>query len=99
MVNSLKKLTTPYIGKEVQIKLLPQSNGYASMPTFPARIRTSRDGTVLGLGYATTIIAAKNLTLLPKEETKIEAAKNDLLSGMADLLDEGDKDDENDLPF
>ena len=26
-------------------------------------------------------------------------AKNDLLSGMSDLLDEGDKDDENDLPF
>jgi hypothetical protein len=111
VVNSLKKLTTPYIDKEVQIKLLPQSNGYASMPTFPARIRTSRDGTVLGLGYATTIIAAKDLTLLPKEVTKIEAAKNakptnmsapaknDLLSGMTDLLDEGDKDDENDLPF
>lgn len=111
VVNSLKKLTTPYIGKSVQIKLLPQSNGYASMPSFPARIRTSRDGTVIGLGYATTIIAAKDLTLLPKEVTKIEAAKNakptnmsapaknDLLSGMTDLLDEEDKDDDSDLPF
>ena len=110
VVNSLKKITTPYVGKEVQIKLLPQSNGYASMPSFPARVRVSKDGTVLGLGYATTIIAAENLTLLPKEVTKIEAAKNakptnmsapaknDLLSGMADLLDD-DKDDESDLPF
>lgn len=110
VVNSLKKLTTPYIDKEVQIKLLPV-NGYASMPTFPARIRTTKDGTVLGLGYATTIIAAKDLTLLPKEVKKIETAKNakptnmsapaknDLLSGMSDLLDEGDKDDDSDLPF
>ena len=81
------------------------------MPTFPARIRTSRDGTVLGLGYATTIIAAKDLTLLPKEVTKIEAAKNakptnmsapaknDLLSGMVRSSDEGDKDDDSDLPI
>lgn len=111
VVNSLKELTTPYSGKNVQIKLLPQSNGYVAMPSFPARVRTSRDGTVLGLGYATTIIAAKDLTLLPKEVIKIEAAKNakptnmsapaknDLLSGMSDLLDEEDKNDDSDLPF
>lgn len=109
IVNSLKKLTTPYSGTSVQIKLLPQSNGYASMPSFPARVRTRKDGTVIGLGYATKMIAADGLTLDPKEVAKIEAAKNakptnmaakaknDLLNDMAAELDKDD--DESDLPF
>ena len=43
------------------------------MPAFPARIRNTRDGTVLGCqACATTIIAAKDLTLLPKEVAKID---------------------------
>lgn len=111
LVGSIKKITEPYIGKSVQIKVIPNNKGYAQMPQYPARIATSREGTVIGVKYATTIIAAKDLTLLPKEVTKIEAAKNakptnmsapaknDLLSGMSDLLDEEDKDDDSDLPF
>lgn len=111
LVSSIKKVTEPYIGKSVQIKVIPNNKGYAQMPQYPARIATSREGTIIGVKYATLIIAAKDLTLLPKEVTKIEAAKNakptnmsapvknDLLSGMSDLLDEGDKDDESDLPF
>lgn len=110
VVKSLQKITAPYEGKNVQIKLLPQGNGYASMPSFPARIRMRRDGTEIGLGYATTIIAEKDLTLLPKELQKIEAAKNakptnmsapaknNLLADMAAELDD-DKDDDSDLPF
>lgn len=110
VVKSLQKITTPYEGRNVQIKLLPQSNGYAAMPSFPARVRMRRDGTEIGLGYATTIIAAKDLTLLPKELQKIEAAKNakptnmsapaknNLLADMAAELDD-DNDDESDLPF
>lgn len=109
IVNSLKKITASYVGKPIQIKLLPQNNGYSSIPNFPARVRQSKDGTVLGLGYATTIFAEKDLTLLPKEVAKIEAAKNakptnmstpaknNLLADMAADLD--DNDDESDLPF
>ena len=110
IVNSLKKVTTPYIGKQMQIKLLPQNNGYSSIPSFPARVRQSKDGTVLGLGYATTIFAEKDLTLLAKEVAKIEAAKNakptnmsapaknTLLADMAADFDD-EKDDADDLPF
>lgn len=110
VVNSLKKITTPYIGKAMQIKLLPQNNGYASIPSFPARVRTNKAGDVIGLGYATTIFADKDLTLTAKEVAKIEAAKNakptnmtaaaktNLLADMTADLDE-DKDDTDDLPF
>ena len=110
VVNCLKKLTANYVGKNVQIKLLPQSNGYASMPSFPARIRMRKDGTEIGLGYTTVMIAAEGLTLDPKELAKIEAAKNakptnmaakeksNLLADMSSELDD-DKDDDDDLPF
>jgi len=110
VVNSLKKITTPYSGKTMKIKFLPQQNGYVAIPAFPARVRTTRAGEVVGLGFATTIFAAEELTLLAKEVAKIEAAKNarptnmsataknDLLADMAADLDE-DKDDSDDLPF
>ena len=110
VVNSLKKITTPYIGKAMQIKLLPQNNGYASIPGFPARVRTNKAGDVIGLGYATTIFAESDLTLTAKEVAKIEAAKNakptnmtaaaktNLLADMTADLDD-DKDDTDDLPF
>lgn len=110
VVNSLKKITAPYSGKNIKIKLLPQTNGYASIPAYPARVRTTKTGDVVGLGFATTIFAAEELTLLAKEVAKIEAAKNakptnmsataknDLLADMAADLDE-DKDDSDDLPF
>ena len=110
VVKSLSDITASYADKQVQIKLLPQSNGYASMPTFPARIRMRRDGTEIGLGYSTTIIAEKDLTLDPKEMAKIEAAKNakptnmaakekkNLLEDMAAELNDDD-DNDSDLPF
>lgn len=108
VVNSLKELTTPYSGKNVQIKLLPQNNGYVAMPSFPARVRMRRDGTEIGLGYSTIMIAEKDLTLDPKEVAKIEAAKKAKPTNMAvqekkNLLDDMaadlDKDSDDDLPF
>lgn len=102
VVNKVKQLTTPHIGKEVEIKLIPQSNGFNSIPGFPARI--SKTG---ALGIATRFIGT-GLTLTPSEKKKIDAAANatptnmasttetdDLLSGMKSQMD----DDLDDLPF
>lgn len=104
IVKAIKGHTDEYIDNVVQIKLLPQSNGYASIPGFPARITKAGD-----LGIATRFIAADGLVLTPNELKKIEAAKNakptnmasnkatnDLLSGMSSDLD---NDEDSDLPF
>ena len=103
VVNTVKKLTTPYIGTGVQIKLLPGKNGFASLPNYPARI--TKTGT---LGIATRFIAKENLTLTDYEKKKIDAVNNatptnmagdtaasDLLDGMKSQMD----DDLDDLPF
>ena len=70
------------VGKaRVQIKLIPQSNGFVSMPSFPARITRNGD-----LGIATRIIG-QNLVLTPNELKKIEAAKNAAPTNMASQAD------------
>ena len=94
------------VGKaRVQIKLIPQSNGFVSMPSFPARITRNGD-----LGIATRIIG-QNLVLTPNELKKIEAAKNAVPTNMASQVDTAttldamaenldiDNDKEDDLPF
>lgn len=104
IVNIVKTLTSPFIGTKVQIKLIPQSNGFVSMPSFPARITKSGD-----LGISTWIIG-HDLTMTPQELKKIEAAKNaaptdmtkkaevsDVLSDMENNLESEDED--SDLPF
>lgn len=104
VVKAIKGYTDEFVGNDVEIKLLPQSNGYAAIPGFPARI--TKNGT---LGIATRFIAADGLVLTPAELKKIETAKNakptnmastkatnDLLDGMSSDLD-GDED--SDLPF
>ena len=94
------------VGKvRVQVKLIPQSNGFVSMPSFPARITRNGD-----LGIATRIIG-QNLVLTPNELKRIEAAKSaaptnmasqvdttTTLGAMAENLGVGD-DEEEDLPF
>ena len=103
VVNTVKKLTSPYVGNEVQIKLLPGKNGFASLPGFPARI--TKTGS---LGIGTRFIAKENLTLSDYEKKKIDAVNNaaptnmaansatdDLLDGMKSQMD----DDLDDLPF
>ena len=93
------------VGKaRVQIKLIPQNNGFVSMPSFPARITRNGD-----LGIATRIIG-QNLVLTPNELKKIEAAKNATPTNMASQADTsttlnamsenlGIDDDSDDLPF
>ena len=93
------------VGKaKVQIKLIPQSNGFVSMPSFPARITRNGD-----LGIATRIIG-QNLVLTPSELKRIEAAKNATPTNMASQADTsatlnamsenlGIDDSSDDLPF
>ena len=100
LVKTAMKLTAPSIGTEVEIKLVPQSNGFAAMPGFPAKINR-----VGALGIATRIIG-HNLVMSQSEQRKIDAANNarptnmasnDVsLDGLSDALKLEDKDD---LPF
>lgn len=99
----MKKITDPHIGEEVEIKLIPQSNGFVAVPPFCARITKKGD-----LGKQTVFIG-HNLTLSPREQRDIENAKNATPTNMAsktksdDMLNELKKDlkeeGDDDLPF
>lgn len=99
LVRLSKVVTDPYIGTELEVKLIPQNNGFSSIPGFPAKI--NRAG---ALGIATRFIG-HNLTLSQAEQKKIDAAKNQAptnmrsndttLDGIADALGV----DDTDLPF
>ena len=105
-MDAVKSFTAPMVGKvRVQVKLIPQSNGFVSMPSFPARITRNGD-----LGIATRIIG-QNLTLTPSELKRIEAAQNATPTNMASQADTAttlndmsenlgiDNDSTDDLPF
>ena len=101
LVKLSKALTDPYIGTEVEIKLIPQNNGFNAIPGYPARI--NRAG---ALGIATRFIG-HNLTLSQSEQKRIETAAanrptnmagNTSLSGVGDVLGI-DSNDNSDLPF
>lgn len=70
-------LTKPYIGTEVEVKLVPQSNGFNSIPGFPAKI--NRAG---ALGIATRFIG-HDLTLSQREQKMIEQARNNRPTNMS----------------
>ena len=101
LVKTAAKLTAPFIGTEVEIKLVPQSNGFASMPTFPAKINR-----VGALGIATRVIG-HNIVMSQSEQRKIDAANNarptnmasndTSIEGLGDAL--GLTDNKDDLPF
>ena len=105
LVKLIEILTTPYIGTEVEIKLIPGSNGFNQIPGFPARI--SKTG---ALGISTRFIG-HDLVLNQSEQKKVDAAANARptnmrqaetgnVEGLAEALGiEEDKDDESDLPF
>lgn len=105
VVKIVKNLTAPYIGNQVQVKFIPQNNGYVSMPSFPARLTKNGD-----LGISTRIIG-HNLTMTAAELKRIEAAKNAAPTNMASkidakkTLDEMDKDlgdnssEDDEMPF
>lgn len=105
LVKLVGKLTENCKGTEVEIKLVPQSNGFAAIPGFPAKI--NRTG---ALGIATRFIG-HDLVMNQSEQKKIEAAKNaqptnmaqtatGSVEGLAEALGINDSEEgSNDLPF
>jgi hypothetical protein len=100
LVRLAKALTDSYIGTEVEIKLIPQNNGFNGIPGFPARINKAG-----ALGIATRFIG-HDLVLSQSEQKKIDAKLNSrptnmggnaTLSGIGDAL--GIDNNEGDLPF
>lgn len=99
-VKSIKKFTDPYIGNDVQIKLLPQNNGFNGIPTFVAGISKNGNLTIR------TRFIGHDLTLNDRELKMIEAAKEakptdmkteeSVASKLKSAIDETDDDD---LPF
>lgn len=77
LVKLIGALTAPYNGTEVEIKLVPQSNGFSSIPGFPAKI--NRAG---ALGIATRFIG-HGLVMNQSEQKRIDAAKNAQPTNMA----------------
>lgn len=106
IVNAVAKYTADYAGTEVEVKLLPQSNGFASMPSFPAKVNSA------GKLAIQTYFIGHNLTLSNSEKKKIDAAaaarptnmtskadNSDLLSDMAKDLGIATEEAVDDLPF
>lgn len=102
LVKLIAILTKPYVGKELEVKLIPQSNGFADIPGFPAKC--DRNGK---LAIQTKFIGT-NLILNQSEQKKIDAAKNaqptnmsqttsGSVEGLAEQL--GIEDTSSDLPF
>lgn len=103
LIKLIGLMTEPYVGTEVEVKLIPQNNGFAAIPGFPARI--NRQGV---LGIATRFIG-HNLVLNQSEQKKIDAANNaqptnmrqqesGSVDGLADALGI-DLSNDSDLPF
>ena len=103
IVKLAAKYTASAIGTEVEVKVVPQQNGFNDIPGFPARINKAG-----ALGIATRFIG-HNLTLSQSEQRRIEAAQNSrptnmaaqndsTLDGLSDALGITD-DKDSDLPF
>lgn len=100
LVEAVKKATANSIGKEVQVKLIPQTNGFAAIPGFPAGINANGQCTI------STRFLGQDLTLTPSEQKRIDAANNAKPTNMntANVLAEMANDfssdsDDSDLPF
>lgn len=102
LVKLIAHLTKPCAGKEVEVKLVPQTNGFAAIPGFPAKI--ARTG---ALSIATRFIG-HDLVFNQSEQKKVDAAKNAKptnmaqattggVEGLAEAL--GVEEDATDLPF
>lgn len=77
IVAAMKKYTSQFANADVQIKLLPQSNGWASIPSFPASV--DRNGNL----RIQTVFIGHDLTLTANEKKKIDAAANARPTNMA----------------
>lgn len=80
LIKLLQKITAPYIGTEMEVKLVPQgSKNYNNIPGFPARVNKAG-----GLTIANRVIGqVGTLTLSAAELKKIETAKNAKPTDMA----------------
>lgn len=103
LVKLINVLTKPYEGTELEVKLIPQSNGFASIPGFPAKVNKAG-----ALGISTRFIG-HNLVMNQSEQRKIDAMKDSKptnmaqtstgsVDGLADALGINNE-DSSDLPF
>lgn len=103
LVKLVEYLTTPYIDTELEIKVIPQPNGFASVPGFPAKINKA------GQVVIQSRFIGHNLVLNQSEQKKVNDAKNAQPTNMKQATNgnvEGlaeqlgiEKDDDSDLPF
>ena len=77
VVKTIQQLTDEYIGDEVEIKMVPNNNGYCDLPAFPAKL--TKNG---NLAIATRFIG-HDLAMTASEQKKIDAAKNAKPTNMA----------------
>lgn len=110
LVNTVANYCAKFKGAEFKVKFMPQSNGYASIPTFPAAI--ARDGKTLRIA---NVVIGANVTLTASEERKIKAAAVAAPTNMANRASTADllgavgedlgltsvetKDEMDDMPF
>ena len=104
LVTLVSILTEPYVGTEVEVKLIPDGKGFNNIPGFPARI--TRQGL---LGISTRFIG-HDLVLNQSEQKKVDAAntarptnmekvESGSTEGLAEALGIDTGSDDSDLPF
>lgn len=101
-IREIQKATDEYVRTEVEVKILPQNNGFNGIPRYVAGV--SKTGTLT----IRTRFIGHNLTLNDRELKLIEAAKTATPTNMstkeqdtsvANALKEDDDEDLDDLPF
>ncbi len=88
-VDKMKEATSPYIGKSLQVKLLPNGD-YVNIPSYPCSI--NREGGT----YLSTRFLGTSLTLTPKELERINNINNAKPTPMVSSDDDLDGDISND---
>lgn len=97
LVLAMIEITASCVGEKVEIKLLPQNNGFASIPTFVAKITRNNELAI------NTWVIGHDLTLSESEKRRIDTAAQARPTNMAttnvvnDMKD--DLDSDSDLPF
>ena len=79
LVKMTAYLTKGFAGTELEVKLIPQTNGFADIPRFPAKVNR-KDPTKLDIA---TRFIGHNLVLNQSEQKKVDAAKNAQPTNMA----------------
>ena len=77
LVLAMIEVTAPFVGEKLQIKALPQNNGFSSIPIFIARITRNNE---LALGCW---VIGHDLTLDDREKKLIDNAANARPTNMA----------------